>query len=72
MNKLDWVRYKREKVNSQLRMFTHFTTEIVFDVSEVTEFSTLSVNERARGREMPRRDFLHMHGSEKKKFSAGP
>ncbi|XP_062704617.1 uncharacterized protein LOC134286930 [Aedes albopictus] len=66
--KLDWVRYKRGRVDSPLRMFTRFTTNIVSDVSEVTEFSTLSVNERARpGRENPRRkEFVHVHESERK------
>lgn len=67
--KLDWVRYKRGKVNSPLRMFTDFTTDIVSDVSEVTEFSTLSVNERARtGRENARKkEFVHVHDSEQKR-----
>ncbi|XP_062714303.1 uncharacterized protein LOC109417163 [Aedes albopictus] len=66
--KLDWVRYKRGRVDSPLRMFTRFTTDIVSDVSEVTEFSTLSVNERTRpGRENPRKkEFVHVHESERK------
>ncbi|XP_065089673.1 uncharacterized protein LOC135710890 [Ochlerotatus camptorhynchus] len=66
--KLDWVRYKRGKEDSPLRMFTDFMTEIVSDVSEVTEFSTLSVNERAsHGRENPRKkEFVHVHDSEQK------
>ncbi|XP_062704467.1 uncharacterized protein LOC134286808 [Aedes albopictus] len=66
--KLDWVRYKRGRVDSPLRMFTRFTTDIVSDVSEVTEFSTLSVNERVRpGRENPRKkEFVHVHESEKR------
>ncbi|XP_062557815.1 uncharacterized protein LOC134222672 [Armigeres subalbatus] len=61
--KLDWVRFKRGKIDSPLRMFSNFTTEIVSDVSEVTEFTMLSVNERARpGRENPRKkEFVHMH-----------
>ncbi|XP_065081592.1 uncharacterized protein LOC135704092 [Ochlerotatus camptorhynchus] len=66
--KLDWVRYKQGKEDSPLRMFTDFMTEIVSDVSEVTEFSTLSVNERAsHGRENPRKkEFVHVHDSEQK------
>lgn len=46
--KLDWIRYKRGRVDSLLRMIIRFTTDISFDVSEVMEISTLSVNERAR------------------------
>lgn len=66
--KLDWVRYKRGKVDSPLRMFTNFTNEIVSDVSEVTEFSMMSVSERERpGKENPRRkEFVHVHDAEPK------
>ncbi|XP_062537667.1 uncharacterized protein LOC134205990 [Armigeres subalbatus] len=61
--KLDWVRFKRGKIDSPLRMFSNFTTEIVSDVSEVTEFTMLSVYERARpGRDNPRKkEFVYMH-----------
>ncbi|XP_055523080.1 uncharacterized protein LOC129717248 [Wyeomyia smithii] len=64
--KLDWVRYKRNKVDSPLRMFTNFTNEIVSDVSEVTEFAMLSVNDHARSsRGNPKmKEFVHMHDSE--------
>ncbi|XP_062557991.1 uncharacterized protein LOC134222861 [Armigeres subalbatus] len=66
--KLDWVRYKRGKVDRPLRMFTNFMNEIVSDVSEVTEFSTLSIKEHMRyEKEKPRKEFVHVHGSEQEK-----
>lgn len=43
---LDRVRYKRRRVDSAQRMLTNFTTDIVSDVSEVAEFTTLSMNDR--------------------------
>ncbi|XP_055632594.1 uncharacterized protein LOC129773069 [Toxorhynchites rutilus septentrionalis] len=61
--KLDWVRFKRNKVESPLRMFTNFTNDIVSDVSEVTEFATLSVHEHLQsGKGNPKKkEFVHVH-----------
>nr|XP_029709412.1 uncharacterized protein LOC109433286 [Aedes albopictus] len=47
-------------------MFTNFSTEIVSDVSEITEFSSLAVNERPRVREHPRKEFAHVHDSDRR------
>ncbi|XP_053691773.1 uncharacterized protein LOC128740262 [Sabethes cyaneus] len=67
--KLDWVRYKRNKVESPLRMFTNFINEIVSDVSEVEEFTGLSISEYSRsGRGNPKkREFVLVHESEQKR-----
>ncbi|XP_058816664.1 uncharacterized protein LOC131679936 [Topomyia yanbarensis] len=66
--KLDWVRYKRGKVDSPLRMFTNFTNDIVSDVSEVTEFSTLSLGEREPSRmgkgNSRKKEFVHLHDAD--------
>ncbi|XP_058825736.1 uncharacterized protein LOC131685801 [Topomyia yanbarensis] len=66
--KLDWVRYKRGKVDSPLRMFTNFTNDIVSDVSEVTEFSTLSLSEREPSRmgkgNSRKKEFVHLHDAD--------
>lgn len=40
--KLEWVRFKRGKVNSPLRMFTNFISALVSDVSEVADFTELT------------------------------
>nr|XP_029730752.1 uncharacterized protein LOC115267718 [Aedes albopictus] len=64
--KLEWVRYKRGKISSPLRLFTNFATEIVSDVSEVTEFCTLSVSDRECRREYPRKESSHVHDSDQR------
>lgn len=55
--KMDWVRFKRGKVNSPLRMFTNFIKEIVADVSEVTDYSELSLEEPSS------REFTHFNNN---------
>ncbi|XP_058817768.1 uncharacterized protein LOC131681077 [Topomyia yanbarensis] len=71
--KLDWVRFKRGKVETPLRMFTDFVTDIVSDVSEVAEFSTLSLREPVRqtiGR-AKKNEFVHLHESSAKYGGSG-
>ncbi|XP_055543160.1 uncharacterized protein LOC129728729 [Wyeomyia smithii] len=67
--KLDWIRFKRNKVDSPLRIFTNFTNEIVSDVSEVTEFDAFPVNEPVRyGKGIPKKkEFVHVYDSEQKR-----
>ncbi|XP_058449080.1 uncharacterized protein LOC131429046 [Malaya genurostris] len=67
--KLDWVRYKRGKVDSSLRMFTNFINDIVSDVSEVTEFSALSMSDAGHsGRgNLRKKEFVHLHDSDQKR-----
>ncbi|XP_058448834.1 uncharacterized protein LOC131428811 [Malaya genurostris] len=61
--KLEWVRFKRGKIDTPLRIFTDFMTDIVSDVSEISEF--LPLNEPVgRSKEKPRRnEFVHLHNS---------
>lgn len=44
--KLEWVWYKRVKRDSPTRMVTSSMTEVVYDVSEMSELSSLTMNER--------------------------
>ncbi|XP_062542139.1 uncharacterized protein LOC134210130 [Armigeres subalbatus] len=43
--KMDWVRFKRSRIGSPLRIFTDFMNDIVADASEVSEFSTLFLSD---------------------------
>ncbi|XP_062557436.1 uncharacterized protein LOC134222310 [Armigeres subalbatus] len=72
--KLEWVRFKRGKAATPLRLFTDYITEIVSDVSEVTEFAVSSRNEFVRtAREKSRkREFVHHHEHETKKAGTLP
>ncbi|XP_053699076.1 uncharacterized protein LOC128746050 [Sabethes cyaneus] len=63
--KLDWVRYKREKTGTPLRVFTDFMNDIVADVSEVSEFSAFGLSEAPSfGKGKPRKkEFANVHSS---------
>lgn len=64
--KLDWVRFKRGKKGTPLRMFTNFMNDIVSDISEVSEFSSIELGESSSSslfnKGKPRRkEFIHVH-----------
>ncbi|XP_058840106.1 uncharacterized protein LOC131695595 [Topomyia yanbarensis] len=62
--KLDWVRFKRGRCGTPLRIFTDFTNEIVSEVSEVTEFTGTeqhTLREPMRSSKPKRNEYLHAH-----------
>ncbi|XP_058827121.1 uncharacterized protein LOC131687099 [Topomyia yanbarensis] len=63
--KLEWVRFKRGKHDTPLRIFTDFMTDIVSDVSEISDFSDWSRNDSGRfAKEKPKKkEFVHIHDS---------
>ncbi|XP_058811010.1 uncharacterized protein LOC131675893 [Topomyia yanbarensis] len=62
--KLEWVRFKRSKIGTPLRVFTDFMTGIVSDVSEVSEFSIVDSEDPPRFSKMrPKKEFMHVHTS---------
>ncbi|XP_058827095.1 uncharacterized protein LOC131687069 [Topomyia yanbarensis] len=63
--KLDWVRFKRGKRGTPLRLFTDFTNEIVSEVSEVAEFSGLETKgQREVGKPKGKKEFVHTHSAQ--------
>ncbi|XP_055523175.1 uncharacterized protein LOC129717331 [Wyeomyia smithii] len=68
--KLEWVRFKRNKTGTPLRVFTEFMNGIVSDVSEVSEFSASDLtdrNERFDKSRSNKREFVHVHNSSSSK-----
>ncbi|XP_055543223.1 uncharacterized protein LOC129728792 [Wyeomyia smithii] len=65
--RLDWVRFKRGKNGTPLRMFTDFMNDIVSDVSEVTEFVPPGVWESSSPSfskaNTKRKEFMHVHNA---------
>ncbi|XP_058816669.1 uncharacterized protein LOC131679942 [Topomyia yanbarensis] len=62
--KLDWVRFKRGRCGTPLRIFTDFTNEIVSEVSEVAEFTGTeqhTLREPMRSSKPKRNEYLHAH-----------
>ncbi|XP_062541849.1 uncharacterized protein LOC134209841 [Armigeres subalbatus] len=51
--KMDWVRFKRSRIGSPLRIFTDFMNDIVADASEVSEFSTLFLSDTREASHFP-------------------
>ncbi|XP_055632856.1 uncharacterized protein LOC129773285 [Toxorhynchites rutilus septentrionalis] len=73
--KLDWVRYKRDKIGTPLRTFTEFMNGIVSDVSEVSEFSTLDLNgrnDRSARLKPNKKEFVYVHNSPFHKGETAP
>lgn len=72
--KMDWVRFKRGKDEAPLRIFTDFMTDIVSDVSEVSDVSSWSSNEPAGpGKNKPRKkELVHLHDSASKRDEQRP
>ncbi|XP_058456469.1 uncharacterized protein LOC131433878 [Malaya genurostris] len=63
--KLDWVRFKRGKAGTPLRVFTDFTNGIVSEVSEVAEFSGLEVTRQwdVKGAKSKKKEFVYAHAA---------
>ncbi|XP_062541700.1 uncharacterized protein LOC134209706 [Armigeres subalbatus] len=66
--KMDWVRFKRSRIGSPLRIFTDFMNDIVADASEVSEFSTLFLSDTREashcGKGKPKRkEYINIHHS---------
>ncbi|XP_053698802.1 uncharacterized protein LOC128745752 [Sabethes cyaneus] len=67
--KLEWVRFKRDKTGTPLRIFTEFMNGIVSDVSEISEFSSLDLTDRnersgsSRRAKLNKREYVHIHSS---------
>ncbi|XP_038117193.1 uncharacterized protein LOC119769289 [Culex quinquefasciatus] len=72
-HQLDWVRYRRGKVNTPLRMLSDFLSELVEDVSEVAEFAALSLQEptKSHGGKGKRNEFVHLHEATREKAAGG-
>ncbi|XP_055551044.1 uncharacterized protein LOC129733299 [Wyeomyia smithii] len=67
--KLDWVRYKRGRHGTPLRLFTDFMTEVVSDVSEVSDCMDLPQAQPvklSRSAGAKKNEFVHMHGAAQK------
>ncbi|XP_058456945.1 uncharacterized protein LOC131434299 [Malaya genurostris] len=61
--KIDWVRFKRSRTGTPLRVFTDFINDIVSEISEVTDFTGIEckANQGLERTKQKRKEYVNTH-----------